>query len=381
MEVEQVDVGLLDTAQRQAWLDFQRLYAGQGGPFQSASFAKLTAQSRGDVMCLMFHTAGEIAGFLAVQKPSRFLALPVGAPINDLHGIVGDPALRGDGPVMCRTLKVGRMDFSHAMEEQGLLRAGAKGAGLSWYTDLSPGRDNFMAALKERRPKFVYHIGRQGRQMARDHGEILFTAGSPTREHLDQLFRWKLTKLRSTGQPAVWSTPWLRRLITDTFTTDDADLAGILFTLTVGDRLLAANYCLRGPRALQGLVMSHDPAFEHYSPGKQLGLKVVEWAAQAGLDEMLFGPGESLFKRQLGTHQKSLTWGYISQPSWSGRLRSTQYFLRSQIERAPIPWIASLPGRAMRRLDLHLALKAPRAPAFLPTVAETVHRPVSTSPQ
>lgn len=381
MEVERVDIGLLDTAQRQAWLKFQCKYPGQGGPFQTASFARLTAEARGDVACVMFHKAGEIAGFFAVQKPSRFLAFPVGAPINDLHGMVGDPTLGVDGSVLCRTLKVGRIDFSHAMQDQSLLNVGARGACQSWCTDLSPGGADFMAALKDRRPKFVYQIGRQGRQMARDHGEVVFTAGSRRRDHFDQLFKWKLSKLRSTRQPAVWSTPWLRRLMVDCFTTDAADLAGVLFTLTIGEKLLAANYCLRGPRALQGLVMSHDPVFEHYSPGKQLGLKVVEWAAQLDLDEMLFGPGDSLFKRQLGTHQKNLSWGFISQPSWSGHLRGTQYFLRNQIERASMPWIANLPGRAMRRLDLHDALRAPRAPLYLPAVTEAARSHYPASPQ
>jgi hypothetical protein len=78
---------------------------------------------------------------------------------------------------------------------------------------------------------------------------------------------------------------------------------------------------------------------------------------------MHFGPGESLFKRQLSTHSRRLHWGYLGRPSFSAAVRGAQYKLREEIERAPVPWIAGLPGRAMRRFDLHSALNAPHAKA------------------
>jgi CelD/BcsL family acetyltransferase involved in cellulose biosynthesis len=371
VRIEEVDLNQLSAAEEAAWWNFQNSCPGQGGPFQTLTFAKLTQGTRGDAACIAFYSdersadfpAGFPLGYFVAQRMSAFRAMPIGAPINDMNGFVGDPTLALCPKQICEALKVGRIDFTHAPEEQRLFADHSRGAWDTYYANLTPGRDAFMAALKKRRAKFVYHIGRQGRQMARERGETVFTAGSRNRRHLEQLLAWKTEQLIATNQPPVWRRSWLRRLVLDAFTAEARDFGGVLFTLTIGDHLIAANYCLRGPRALQGLLMCHDDAFEHYSPGKQLGLRVIEWATENGFDEMHFGPGESLFKRQLSTHSRRLHWGYLGRPSFSAAVRGAQYKLREEIERAPVPWIAGLPGRAMRRFDLHSALNAPHAKA------------------
>jgi hypothetical protein len=68
-----------------------------------------------------------------------------------------------------------------------------------------------------------------------------------------------------------------------------------------------------------------------------------------------------LYKRQFGTHRRSVVWGWAGTRSLASISRWAQYALRRQIERAPNRWIASLPGRAMRRFDVYRGLIAPSA--------------------
>jgi hypothetical protein len=48
-------------------------------------------------------------------------------------------------------------------------------------------------------------------------------------------------------------------------------------------------------------------------------------------------------------------------------VKASQHAFRSQVERIPNPWIAALPGRIMRRLDVYRGLATPpvRSPRTL----------------
>lgn len=343
-----------------AWRAFQHSQPGQGGPFQSLAFAQLVHRVRGDVRIAAVYEDDTPIGFLAVQRPSRFAALPVGAPINDLFGLVGAAGRAFEAQELCRAFGVGRLDFFNVPSEQQTFAPFARDISTVWHADIADGAAAYVTHLRAIRAKFIYHIGRQGRQLARAHGPVTLAAQSADANALDTLLAWKDEQLRSSKQPRVWRVPWLRRLLHGSLA-ETPDFAGVLFTLSAGERLIAANFCLRGPRVLQGLVMAHDMAFDHFSPGKQLGLFALQWAADAGFSEFSFGPGDSLFKRQFATGQRTMLSGSLGGASYASGLRSLQYAVRDRVARAPSKWVAALPGRAMRRLDVYRALHAPRA--------------------
>ena len=148
----------------------------------------------------------------------------------------------------------------------------------------------------------------------------------------------------------------------------DPSFGGLLFTLSCGERLIAANYCLHSARVIHGVLMAHDSEFDAYSPGLQLMRHLLEWAADNAYQSVDFGIGDQLYKRQFGTHQ-----GWAGTPSFASFARASQYAIRGQMEKIPNPWIASLPGRAMRRLDVYRGLStagAPRRSARLTTVEQ-----------
>jgi len=143
------------------------------------------------------------------------------------------------------------------------------------------------------------------------------------------------------------------------FAARGAHLSGAFFTLTIGETLVAANFFLRGQTVLHDWIMAYNPAFEAYSPGMQLGRMAVEWAAEQGVAEVDFGPGDYQYKRQLATGQRILAWGALTRPSLSGIARSASFALRAGVEKLPQARVAALAGKAMRRFDLMRALAAP----------------------
>jgi len=341
----------LGPADLDRWRAHQRARPELASPYLTPEWMRIVADVRDDARVCVIN-GGD--GFLAVQRLSPFAAMGLGAPIADYQGVVSSSALDLDPRALCRSLGVGRIDLTHVPEGlTPLQRAGAEG---SWIAETQDGSDLYEAALKQRRSEFVRQTEKKSRKLAREKGHTEFRGPSNERSDFDALLAWKNAQLVSSGQPAIWATPWVSEVLERCFDTNTPNFGGALFTLRAENQLVAAAFCLRSARVLHFWIVAHDSAFDAYSPGVQLARWIVGWAAENGIAEVDFGPGDYQYKRQLSTTQRMLSYGVIAGASVSGAVRRTQYALRGGIERLPQARLAALPGKAMRRLDLMRAL-------------------------
>ena len=81
-------------------------------------------------------------------------------------------------------------------------------------------------------------------------------------------------------------------LMEQLFDGDDPSFGGGLFTLHLGDRLAAAHFHLCRPPVVHGWIISHDPAFDRYSPGILLFVELL--ASSEGIGYLM------VWGRQLG---------------------------------------------------------------------------------
>jgi CelD/BcsL family acetyltransferase involved in cellulose biosynthesis len=316
-------------------------------------WARLIGMVRADARVCIIEDG---AGFLGVQRLSRLSAMGLGAPIADYQGVVGRPGLAIDQAALCRALKVGRIDLSHVPAGQtAFAPAGAEG---SWIAETHGGRELYEAALKQRRSEFVRQVDRKARKLAREHGHVEFRALSGERADFETLLAWKNAQLARSGQPMIWTAPWVRAALDAVFACRGVAFGGALFTLSVDSRLIAGAYALRSGRVLHMWIVAHDGAFDAYSPGVQLARRIIGWAGDNCVAEVDFGPGDYQFKRQLATTQRMLERGVIAGASLSGAVRRAEHALRAGVERLAQPQLAALPGKVMRRLDLMRALSA-----------------------
>ena len=354
MRIELVHPKELGAADTALWRAHQGADPNLASPYLTPEWAQMVGAVRPDArVCII--NGGE--GFLGVQRPTRFAAMGLGAPIADRQGVVGVAGLCIDHVALCRALGVGRIDLSHVPSGQPILSAVGGEQG-SWIAEVAGGRDLYAAALKQRRSEFVRQTDKKLRKLEREHGHVEFRAISDDAAHFETLLSWKNAQLARSRQPRIWATPWVRAVLDASFGMREGNFSGALFTMTVGDRLVAANYFLRSRRVLHDWVVAHDSAFDAYSPGVQLARWACGWAGENGIAEVEFGPGEYQYKRQLSTGQRALEWGAAVRPSFSSAWRCGQFALRAGIEKLPDQRIAALPGKAMRRLDLMRALAA-----------------------
>jgi len=335
------------------WRAHQAADPAFGSPYLTPEWAKLIGSVRDDARVCVIQDG---AGYFGAQRLSRFAAMGLGAPIADYQGVVGLPGLPVNGAELCRALKVGRIDITHAPAGQHVLRGAAAGQEGSWIAEVSGGRDLYEAALKQRRSEFVRQTDKKLRKLEREHGHVEFRAQSTERADFETLLAWKNAQLKRSGQPAIWAAPWIAQTLNACFETRDPQFGGALFTLSAHGKLVAGAFCLRSARVLHFWIVAHDSAYDSYSPGVQLARWIAGWAGDHGIAELDFGPGDYQYKRQLSTGQRILERGVIAGSTWSAAVRRTEYAMRAQLEQLPQRRLAALPGKAMRRLDLMRAL-------------------------
>lgn len=337
------------------WRAHQAADPTLASPYFSPEWAQLIGAARDDARVCVLQDG---AGFFAVQRLSRFAAMGAGAPIADYQGVVGLPGLPVDAAAICHALEVGRIDLTHVPAGQAILRGAVAGSEGSWIAETFGARELYEAALKSRRSEFVRQTDKKQRKFEREYGPAEFRAVSSERADFEALLTWKNAQLAQSGQPKIWATPWVRQTLDACFARREARFGGALFTLKLDQKLVAAAFTLRSVRALNLWLIAHDEAYNAYSPGVQLTRMIIGWAADNGLAEVDFGPGDYQYKRQLATTQRMLERGAVARPSWSGAVRRAEHMLRTQVERLPHRPLAALPGKAMRRLDLMRALTA-----------------------
>lgn len=353
MRIETAHPSELGAAEIALWREHQRADATLRSPYFAPEWAQIVGAARDDARVCVINGG---AGFFAAQRLSRFTAMGLGAPICDYQGVVGAAPVAA---ALCRALKVGRIDLTHAPATQSLLAGVTAGEDGSWIADTAGGRDLYLAAVKARRSDFLTKTDKKQRKFERDHGRLEFRANVRDSADFEALLSWKNAQLARAGQPEIWARPWVRQVLDDCFRANATTFSGSLFTLTVNGRLAAGAFFLRAGAVMHAWVIAHERDFDMYSPGLLLARWAVCWAAENGVAEVDFGPGaESQYKRQLSTSQRPIVWGAAGGVTLSTTVRRTAFALRASIESLPQPRIAALPGKAMRRLDLMRALAA-----------------------
>ncbi|MGE0596363.1 MAG: GNAT family N-acetyltransferase [Hyphomonadaceae bacterium] len=353
MRIETAHPGEIGQSEWARWRGHQAAAPVLASPYFAPDWAQIVGSARADARICVIEGG---RGFLGVQRPSRFAAMGLGAPLADYQGAVGEPGLALDAAALCRALGVGRIDLSGLPEGQTLLAGHAGGEEGSWVADIGGGAEAYRAHLKAHRGKVVRQTDNRLRKLDDAHGTVRFTALSDDHAAFETLLAWKGAQLRESGQPAIWAHDWVRAVAEACFAARGEDFSGAFFTLHADEKLVAASFCLRSRTVLHCWVLGHDHAYDAFSPGVALARWVIEWAAESGLQEVDFGCGDYQFKRHLTTLQRPLAWGAAARPSWAAVVRGAEIAVRRKLEACTQPTLARLPGKAMRRLDLARAL-------------------------
>lgn len=327
-------------------------------PFLSPDWAIAVerAQARQQIRVAVIRDQGSERGFFAARACAS-TAMPAGAPMCDYQAVVCEPGLEIDPRRLTAALGVRRLDFSQMLERQAAFKPYAHGRADSHVVDVGDGFAAYQAGRKAAGVGVLKDAAKKSRKVEREVGPVRLTAFSRDRGDFDQLIAWKRAQFRATGQTDIFSADWPLRLMEQLFETDDAGFRGGLFTLHLGDKLAAAHFHLCRPPVVHGWIISHDPAFDRYSPGILLFVELLAWMDQQPYSRLDLGCGDYRFKAELANAQETIMNGFVGLPSAATLVRTAAYGVVHAAESMPLGRASQLPAKALRRLDLLRGLR------------------------
>ncbi len=356
MRIETIRPSELGPVELERWAELRASDPCLASPYFAPEWSLWLDGLRPDIRVAVLLNADRIDAFLPVQRASSYAALAPGGPLCDYQGLIARPDLEVDLRRFAMALKVGRIDFTHALAHQTALGPVLRGEDASQLVDLSGGWDSY----REQRRAAGSSVGKRIRQrrnkLEREVGPVRMTAFSADMGDYHQMIAWKRAQMHRTSVPDIFAHDWVSRLVHRTADARTGTFGGALFSLHAGDRLIAVHHCLRSEKVLHSWFIGHDPAFEAYSPGLILTEDVLRTAAETGYREVDFGAGDYQFKRSFSNASRATGHGFAGLASAAALVRGAEWTVRRVAEAMPMGKLSALPAKAMRRLDLYRGL-------------------------
>jgi CelD/BcsL family acetyltransferase involved in cellulose biosynthesis len=295
---------------------------------------------------------------LPLQRRAPGLYGPIGGPLNDIHGLIAPAGSAFSAADLLAEAGIGMLSLRHAH-----IGAGALGARFgSTHAFHVMGLAGGYAAYEERRLPFAKSAFRAIRTRSdkarKEHGELTHIFDDRSDQTLETLLNWKRAQFAATAQPQLFDFAWVRELTDRLHTARDPELRGQLSSLYFGDTLVAAHFGLRTREVLHYWFPGYDPAFAELSPGNILLRHMAESAAEDGVQALHLGAGDYRYKLEFADRSVPVTDGVAFARSRLGRTAAAAGQAVAQLTRKLPETLSPLPGRALRRLDWHLAFRA-----------------------
>lgn len=334
--------------EREAWSALQEGDPLLASPYFSLGYLDAMASARDDVRVIVKRQNGAPVAFLPLQRGLLGHARPLGGPLGDHHGAIGDVGGGNGLTQMLRKAGIGVFDFHGALAAQRAFADHARSQDGSWVIDLSKGYDAFIEERSAVEPKAFRNLRARRRK--------LDEAGARLRVHddrpgvLETALSWKSEQYVTTGHFDVFSVDWTRTLISNLMRTQGSDCRGLVSSLEIGGELAAVHVGMRSDRVLHYWFPVYDPRFSKFGPGLALLLELCRALSTDGVEEVHLGPGAYEFKAQLAAWQIPLAQGYAGSGAVA-TVRRLAEAVETGSERLPLGRFSTWPGKAFRRID------------------------------
>lgn len=341
----------LTSDEREAWGSLQDADAQLSSPYFCLGYLDAVASVRSDVRVIVRREAGQPVSFLPLQFGVLGHARPLGGPLCDHHGVIGDDPGDVGMRAMLSAAGVGVFDYHGALGRQQAFRKSALSVDGSWVVDLSDGYDAWLAARKKPGGNTLRTILVSERKMTERHGEFEFEFDDRSEDALEALYRWKADQYHASGHFDVFSTNWTRQLVHALLSTPKSQPGhGVVSTLRVQGQLAAVHFGMIGRGVMHYWFPAYDPAFQKEGSGNALLIQILKAAEHEGLSELHLGPGRYRYKAALANWQFPLVQGFAGAGP-AALVRAAAARLEQTSEMLPLGRAARWPGKAFRRID------------------------------
>ena len=278
-------------------------------PYFRPRFTRVAARVSPGAAVAVLHRGGEITGFFPFQRRGGTI-LPLGAPMNDYHGVIARPGEAPELHELARLLNGARLNVGAWVgEARGLVERDCLMVALP-----EGGYDGWYAERRATERKYFKDKERARRGLERDLGPIATRTNLRDTALLDRLIELKRDQYRRTGRHDIFACGWTRDLLHALMDEQDGDFGASIATLTAGDTMAAMEFSLHAGDRWHFWFPVYEPAAARCSPGIMLSMDTMRLMGARGYRVFDYGFGGEGYKKYFCNASQTVHEGVIVRP-------------------------------------------------------------------
>lgn len=306
------------------WIRIRNLSSHYRSPFWSPDFVGHVERVRSGIELAVAQRNGQAIAILPFRRRGSMDVGPVGAGINDAHGLLADPGIDFSFDEFLKRAGLRSFSFHAAPPHTPGISQFEVGRTRSFLADLTVDPQGYEHYLRQRN-RTIDKQGQKSRKLGREVGELRFDFHCESVDLLERLRQLKSQQYQRTHTFDIFSVDWIRDLLVRLHSLPEhSELRGVLSVLHAGSTPVALHFGIEEGDLLHYWFPVFDPDYHFGSPGTQLFLDVAKTAAERGIRSIDMGYGEQAYKHKLTNVVTEMSYGLVD----SSRIRRSMYRAR-----------------------------------------------------
>ena len=279
-------------------------------PYFRPEFTQVAGRISPEAAVAIFRRDSEIVGFFPHQRRGGAIQ-PLGAPMNDYHGVIAYP---GQGPSLeevATLLKAPRLrvgawvgEAAGGEDRETLMVAMSQAGYADWY-----------AERRKTWGKYFKDKERARRSLATELGEVRVEHNLRDPALLDHLLTLKRDQYRRTGRHDIFDCGWTVELLHALLQTrGEDDFGASMAAMWAGGKLTAVEYSLHAGERYHFWFPVYEPSLARCSPGILLSMDTMRMASDEGYRVFDFGFGGEGYKKYFCNQTQIVREALVTRP-------------------------------------------------------------------
>ena len=309
LQVEIAEAGALNGEAVALWRAWTAENPDLASPYFRWDYAEIASRVCPGAAIAVFRREGRIVGFFPHQRRGGAVQ-PLGAPMNDYHGVIASAEEVITLEEVARLLKASR--FSVA----GWIGAGEAGCARQTVQVVMPdsGYDAWYAERRATYGKYFKDKERARRSLEAELGPIRVERALRDPDMLDRLIELKAAQYRRSGLHDIFACGWTRDLLQALMANPRADFGASMAAMHAGDKLVAVEFSLYAGRHYHFWFPVYEPALARCSPGILLSMDTMRLAAAEGFRVFDFGFEGETYKKYFVNARQTVREAIVVRP-------------------------------------------------------------------
>lgn len=318
-----------------AWHALRAANPALDSPYFHPGFAaSVQATGRPVAVVVLRDTAGAVSALLPGHREGAVLQ-PVGWPGADFQGPVFAPG-KAPSPAEFLTGGLRVLTFDHLIPQAPDFEPWIISSQPSPWMDITGGLDGYLDRASRSGKDKMKEARRCLARAERTCGPVRFGVDALDDDALTRLIELKRAQYTATGSRDYFAKPGHIELMHRLMHIREPGFGGVLSTVHIGDRLMAAHFGIRSGHVLHWWFPVYDPAYAQLSPGWILLRQVIDAAAELGITRLDLGRGDDDYKRRAKTGETVVNQAFVSNSATRRMLHSGRHAMINAVKESPM---------------------------------------------